>query len=103
MIKQSTNAIARISATTFIAKGEVSMNKPELIKACKQYKFLEKEVPKVYVERSSNKNSNHYAKIDTSCIRDVGAILSDLKALLLRTDTTTSKTQMLVEQAHQLL
>jgi len=77
--------------------GGVSVNKPELMKAFKQYKFLEKEVPKVYVERNADKNSTHYAKINTRCTRDVGVILSELKASFLCTDANTSKTLMLVK------
>ena len=60
--------------------GKVSMNKPELIKTCQQYQFIEEEVSKTYINSDTNKNSSFYAKIDTSCTHDVGSILSDLKA-----------------------
>jgi hypothetical protein len=82
--------------------GKVSMNKLALIKTCQQCRFIKQEVAKTYIDRNTNKNSSFYAKIDTSCTRDVGTILFDLKSSFARTDADGSPTRSLVEEAQHL-
>ena len=54
------------------------MPKKDLVSTAKQYKLLEAEVPKVYVDRNPNRNRTLFSSVSTSCTRDVKAILSEL-------------------------
>ena len=58
--------------------GSITMNKPELVKMVKLYQFMEKQVPKTYVDRHPDPNGSLYSKLDTSGTRRIDLILKDL-------------------------
>jgi len=60
--------------------GKLILNKKDLVYTVKQYRFLEKEVSKTYVDRDPNPNASTSADIDTSSTRSIGTILTDLNA-----------------------
>ena len=64
--------------------GKISLNKPALVAAARQYLFLEKEVSKVYVDRNPDPNGLMYASVSTSSTRKVKDILDELHSKLSR-------------------
>ena len=82
--------------------GKIShMNKPELIRTSKTWKFLEEEVKVQHVDRNPNKNGIVHTNIDTSVTRPFGVILSELNQSFLRQGSTNEHAN-LVADAHRL-
>jgi len=79
--------------------GKLTLNKLELVYAVKQYRFLEGEVSKTYVDRNPNPNGSTYVDVNTSSMRTIGATLIELNANV-SVFTDTSQFKGLIEDAH---
>ena len=78
--------------------GKISGRKEELVALVDTYQFIEKQVPKVFVDRNPNPNGILYAKIDTSGKQSIGAILGQLHSKVAAIDDAGIRS--LVQDVH---
>lgn len=82
--------------------GTISMAKDELVTAARCHQFLERQVPRKYVDRNPDRNGLYYKNINTSSTRSIGQILHDLASGVSTIPSGTSLVHDLIREAHEL-
>ena len=81
--------------------GKIFGRKDELVKVAKLNQFMEKEIPRTYVNRQPNPSGSVYWKINTSCTRSLAQILSELMGNANRFNDTPA-IKSLIQDTHRL-